>query len=283
MATIEFIQKRIEGKEKEVEKLSKKIERIEKAKAAGWADSHNPYGYIESDLDRANKDLNAAKKSLDEYIEKLQQEKEKAQSRNVPAILEFLEGWKKRMFDYYNQGLTEAFAEKKIVKELGDKVNSFRWGTPEYEAAEKEYKERHRYYYNELHGYYRDLTPEERKLPGNRYRRTVKIREGKWEYLKDFYFSSYEESIAKLNKELEQEANRKYDFIIERTNKIVGQITDAGGLRVGNKGDLNGHIKGTKGVAKVQTIGAGGYSVQCFHFRTLINPVKEKVKTEPER
>lgn len=71
--------------------------------------------------------------------------------------------------------------------------------------------------------------------------------------------------------DLEAEKNRKYDFIIERTNEIVGQITDASNLTIGAKGDLNGFILGTKGSAKVQTIGAGGYNIQCFHFRTLIH------------
>lgn len=78
----------------------------------------------------------------------------------------------------------------------------------------------------------------------------------------------------KLQKVLDQEANNKYDFIVERTNSIVGQITDASGLSVGNKGDLNGIIVGTRGNASVQTIGAGGYNIQCYHFRTLIHPVK---------
>lgn len=77
--------------------------------------------------------------------------------------------------------------------------------------------------------------------------------------------------MEKLKKDLKDEADRKYDFIIERTNSIVGTITDASDLRVGDKGDLNGFIKGENGVAKVQTIGAGGYNIQCFHFRTLIN------------
>lgn len=69
------------------------------------------------------------------------------------------------------------------------------------------------------------------------------------------------------------EADRKYDFIIERTNAIAGKITDATALKVGSKGDLNGYIIGERGRAKVQTIGAGGYNIQCFHFRTLINAI----------
>lgn len=270
MATLEFIQKRIAGKEKEIEKLTKKMARIEKAKESNW-EENNPYMYSEYDLRITTRELKEAHEGLEKYRQQLQQEQEKANSRNVAAILEFLDGWKTRMFNFYNEGLTAAYAEKAAVQALGKKTDSFEWGTEEYKAAKAEYEARHKAYRNKLHGYFRDLTPEERKLPHNRYKRTVKVREGEWEFLKDYFSGSYEESIAKLQKDLEQEANRKYDFIIERTNRIVGQITDASGLRVGNKDDLNGFIKGTKGTAKVQTIGAGGYAVQCFHFRTLIN------------
>ena len=87
----------------------------------------------------------------------------------------------------------------------------------------------------------------------------------------DFAGSIWGFDNLKLAKDLTQEANRKYDFIIERTNYIVGEITDAAALQVGAKGDLNGFIDGTRGRAKVQTIGAGGYNIQCFHFRTLIH------------
>ena len=86
---------------------------------------------------------------------------------------------------------------------------------------------------------------------------------------REYFFN--EEKFQKI---LDQEANAKYDFIIERTNAIVGQITDASGLSVGAKGELNGIIVGTKGTAKVETIGAGGWNIQVAHFRTLIHPVK---------
>ena len=72
---------------------------------------------------------------------------------------------------------------------------------------------------------------------------------------------------------MEAEYNRKYDFIIDRTNAIVGQITDATNLTITN-GELNGVIVGTRGVAKVTTIGAGGCNIQKFHFRTLVSAVK---------
>ena len=48
MASIEFITKRIEGKQAEIAKLEKKIARIEKAKATGL--EVNPYYYREDDL-----------------------------------------------------------------------------------------------------------------------------------------------------------------------------------------------------------------------------------------
>lgn len=260
MAKIETLQKRIAGKEKEITKLQKKLERIRKAEASGWED--NPYYYSEYDLKWATRDLENAQKALEDYRAKLQAEMEKANSRNIPAILEFLEGWKARMTEFY----MGRFAEYP-------------------EAREK--------YIEEMKEFSLDLFEERRLKKADH--------EAWWEYKKqkDWVQSCFESRFGfldpyisrkynpvtgendiwtfdeeRLAKELKDEANRKYDFIIERTNAIVGTITDASGLSVGSKGDLNGYIYGDKGTAKVQTIGAGGYNIQCFHFRTLINPVK---------
>ena len=269
MASIEFIQKRIAGKEKEIDKLAKKIERIRKAEATGW--KVNPYYYDESDLRSALRDLEDAQKALDDYRAQLATEQDKAQSRNVPAILEFLETWKKRVFGYYDKDLRAAFEAQERVHRLGEETRKHRWGTTEYEAAKASYETAHKEYHEKLHGYYRDLTPEEKKMPKYRYEYRIKVKYGEWEHINHYYEPTYEESIAKLQKELDQEADRKYDFIIERTTAITGKITDASCLTVGAKCDLNGYIIGEKGTANVQTIGAGGYNIQCFHFRTLIN------------
>ena len=272
MASIEFIRKRIAGKEKEIEKITKKIERIRKAEATGW--EVNPYYYSERDLKYALRDLEEAQEGLAGYKAQLAVEEEKALSRNVPAILEFLEHWKARVFKFYDTDLRAAFAEKERVRELGREVEKQRYGTPEYKAARKAYEEASSANYAKHHGYYRDLTPEEKKLPKYRYAYHIKIRDGEWEYLRHYFLGTYEESVAKLQKELAEEANRKYDFIVERTTAITGKITDASALRIGAKDDLNGYIIGERGTAKVKTIGAGGYNIQCFHFRTIINKLK---------
>ena len=95
MASIEFIAKRIEGKEKELDKLNKKLARIRKVEAQNWEDP-NPYYYSEYDLKCTMKDIEAAQKALDDYKAQLIAENEKAASRNVQVIIDFLNGRKQR-------------------------------------------------------------------------------------------------------------------------------------------------------------------------------------------
>ena len=269
MATIEFIQKRIAGKKAEIEKLEKKLARIRKVEAAGWDDDYNPYMYDQSDLRHTLRDLEEAKAGLEKWREELAAAEEKANSRNVPAILEFLEAWKVRCKEFYAKGLTEFYEEKAALYQLAHKVESLGWVNPERKAAEDAYETAYKAFRAKQRGYYERW---EAERDGRIYRGERKVRDGEYEYLKPYCNErTYEAAMAKLSKDLDEEANRKYDFIIERTNAIVGEITDASNLHVGSKDDLNGYIVGTRGIAKVQTIGAGGYNIQCFHFRTLIH------------
>lgn len=259
MASIEFIEKRISGKEKEIDKLEKKLSRIRKAEATGW--EVNPYYYHEDDLRWTLKDLEAAKQALSKYQAQLAQAEEKELSRNVPAITLFLTAWKQRMTEFYNK----RFAE--------------------YPAAQEQFDADMRPY--QL-GYYEERKMRKENPEGwAEWNRNRKELQAQWEmrfgflnpYIERAYnpstqrYDTWKLDADKLEHDLQQEYNRKYDFIIERTNEIVGQITDASNLTIGDKDDLNGYIIGTKGTAKVQTIGAGGYNIQCFHFRTLIHKV----------
>ena len=82
---------------------------------------------------------------------------------------------------------------------------------------------------------------------------------------------------------MNEEAEAKYLDMIERVTDITGEITDASNLEISPQGDIDGIITGKDGVAKVQTIGAGGYNTgrivnvkrgPIFHFRVLVRRIK---------
>lgn len=271
MASIEFIQKRITGAETKLDKLNKKLERINKAKATNW--EVNPYYYSDHDLKYTIRDIEEAQKALEGYRAQLTAETEKANSRNVKVILDFLEMWKARVRSYYMNGLEAYYKDKAATRNAYNAYHTFPYGTTEYEEAKARYEELAKQFRTDRYGVYEKREYIDRR--GRTRTEEVKIADGKYEYIRPYSDArTIEEASEKLEKDLIQEANRKYDFIIERTNAIVGQITDASNLKIGAKDDLNGYITGTKGVAKVQTIGAGGYNIQCFHFRTLITEMK---------
>ena len=99
MANVEYYEQRVVGKLAEIAKLEKKLARIIKAKESNW--ENNPYYYREDDLKYTNKDLDAARKALADYQAKLTAETEKDASRNIKAIIDFLDKWAERMYKAY--------------------------------------------------------------------------------------------------------------------------------------------------------------------------------------
>lgn len=285
MASIEFLTERIESAQAKIEKkqntIEKKLKLIDKKNALieKTTDEHEirwiefDIRSLNGDIERGRKEIVEIRESLDKYIAQKNAELEKAASRNVKAILDFLENWKRRMFNYYNMGLEPCYKMKDELNVLRLNLRNFRYCTPEYDEALKPYNALRDEYHDKVCGIFEEVEYINRW--GKPDKKKVKVQEGEWEYLRPYdCYDSYEEATKKLNADLQQEADRKYDFIIERVNAICGKIIDATGLRVGAKGDLNGNIIGERGVAHVQTIGAGGYNIQCFHFRTLIHEVK---------
>ena len=241
MASIEFLEKRIAGKQKELDKLNKKMTRILAAEASGW--TKNPYYYNEHDKERTQREIDRAQKSLDENKEALSRETEKAASRNVKAILDFLEGWKDRMRTYYHGAY-----ERYLV------------------ARKEYYAEDERLSKISFHG----DTKEERLEAKDQSRKLRRAFHETWNFIEGYEtYKGFDDE--RFEKDIKREAEIKYDNIIERTNDICGKIVDASALRVGAKGDIDGIVIGERGKARIQTIGAGGYNIQCYHFRVLVH------------
>lgn len=80
---------------------------------------------------------------------------------------------------------------------------------------------------------------------------------------------------VELNKILDREEKAKIFDLITRVTKVVGTIIDASGLSIGRQnGELNGIVVGTEGKCHVETIGAGGYNIQIYHYRVLVKPIR---------
>lgn len=94
-------------------------------------------------------------------------------------------------------------------------------------------------------------------------------------------FRNEDERLKWLDAVLEQEKKSKLLFFYESVTKITGPITDAKGLYM-SAGDLNGVVLGEKGAAKVNTFSAGGWNIQCFHYRMRVDDVTEKVVGKPK-
>ena len=254
MASVEFIQKRIDGKKAELDKLEKKMARVLKAKESNY-EENNPYYYSDYDFRSTTREIELAKQALADWENKLVEENNKAASRNVPAITEFLDMWEQRVIEFYTDSYErykDAYQEYRAdMDRMQEELRSMgraQWDKdhPRYEEYQKLYKEKTDYY--------------------KRFHST-------WRFIEDLLDKTapFDEAMRHM---VAEEKKRKYDFLIERVCSIVGTITDASNLRVGAKGDLNGYIVGTDGKCSVQTIGAGGWNIQVFHYRTLIKRIK---------
>lgn len=257
-----FYEDRLTGARNNMAKLEQKIERIQEAFKTG----KNPYCYLDSDLDRAKGELRYYQSTIAALEAKIADIEAKARSRNIPAIISFLELWKDAVRSYRINQFEEYYQDKHIVVQALRDVEEVRYTEPEkYDEAHKEYKRfRHDCYATVIQDNKGCIT----RLPGKYH--SIML------YVDGF---TKEEAIERLEKELIKDAEAKYDIIVARACNHIKEITDATGLYVGGNGELNGVILGTEGKCSVTTISAGGYNIQCAHFRVLVRKIKEKTNS----
>jgi hypothetical protein len=204
------------------------------------------------DIKGANKKLREAEIVLENWQTKLavEVEKERFLEGNAPQVIkDFLEEWKVKAYEWHIKKY-DAFLVFK--KDLYAKESQARE-----ECSRLSYKERRAYM-------------EEKGLDN------IQKRLASFAGAIVMQMSTYRnepERLAWLEKTLEQDKKAKMLDLIVRINNVVGTIVDATNLRISNAGNLNGFIIGENGRAKVETIGAGGYAVQCFHYRTLVHKI----------
>ena len=150
---------------------------------------------------------------------------------NLVEIKEFVNQWKERAIKYYNNALVEYKEDRILLHKL-----SFTSTSIEY----------------------------------NKFKKSLLEKYGK-RVICDLSFRSPKDAQEQIVKNIEREAIAKEQMLIKRVNKAVGTIVKSITLNVGVNGELNGIIEGVKGKCKIETIYAGGYNIQCLHYRVLIH------------
>lgn len=203
----------------------------------------------------------------------------------VPQVIQdFLEAWKQNVFQWYCQRYEEFLDLRADLRRQVREVRLEAYRTvPEYERYRKfqeEYQDGAEPDDSTLINMWprkpmEDLL-KERELDDKTVQKKLK-NFGDIVIFKMLEFRDPEKREAWLDGFLEEEKKAKLLHLVGRISDITGPITDARGIYI-YAGDLNGVVLGEKGAAKVNTIGAGGYNIQCYHYRMLVHDVSEKFK-----
>lgn len=248
MADKDFLKKRVENFEAKLQKINKRIERLKKKVEEDPTDY-----YYKNDLSSARREFEQTKEKLEDFRNRLAQEERRAAARNIRPLLDFLEDWRQRNEEFYRDAYRRYVAgrethREKCKKAEGDELKRFRTAYLEKWTFLSEY------------------------ITGGR---------GQI-YYDDNDLSSFVPAFLeeKMLRDLRLEADAKYDFLVMQIEKLGGALRDVSNLCVACNGELNGLVLGEKNIVSVKTVGAGGYNIQRFHFRTLVRLIKPELTDE---
>lgn len=307
---IETLLERIENTEKKIikvngtlERHNKKLEKIKDILLSKGVNIDNYNKYDESyrgdiywdlcdyehkleDIKNNQNKLNESKESLIKLKNLLEVEKKKKDDINnvIPkCVLEYLECWRLK-------------AKKYLISIANEYIELH---NKEYEVTEEELKSLYEYKYikdnisgKSVRKLFRSYDDEQIKsIIENKI--SYEIREAKSKINKKYrmifeqrhtksdlsiisniveYYETI--NIGKVDRILKEDIEFKKEMFVNRVSAIVGVIKDMKGFDIGSNGEINGIAIGEKSKAKVTTIIAGGYNIQCEHFRVLVNEIK---------
>lgn len=200
----------------------------------------------------------------------------KDSERKIKELTQIRDNWKTKL-ELQKAKDNELANVPQVVKDFVHtwRVKTEEWIRKNLEEYIKRRKEAYSYY-EKASDYSNDLTREQRQELRNIYNElSSELRKNTDALIIEIYSrgNEKEEFIQKL---LNEEERSKILDLIRRVTKVTGTITDATALRIGEQnGELNGFVLGEEGKAYVETIGAGGYNIQRFHYRVLVKKVNK--------
>ena len=247
----------------------------------GWNDESYEFNSKISQLKDNLPKLFDIERVANDWQIKLDKEINKQKIEKIPAIWNFLTDWENKSIEWYKKNAELYFnlrkendtklREYKNSKEFEEKVEiNLRCYRPEYLEKNRKYLEnRVRYNLEEkfIKNYYSQIDSFTKVI--TYIKSHYNYEESKYEYI------NYTINEELLTKTIAKEKEDKYFDLVKRVTSLVGEIIDASNLSIGNqRGELNGIIIGEKGNVRVETISAGGYNIQRFHYRVLLKEVK---------
>jgi len=214
---------------------------------------------------------------VDGWQSKLNKEiaKQKFIEENTPQILkDFLEDWKTKAIDYYLKAYEHHIDTIKEYKEAERKARI------EIINSQSDFEKFRKAEYTDSdllnpwylwHKYEKEIE-EDGKVKSLK---QVLAMQNSVTISKMCEYRNAEERKEWLIKDVEAEKQAKLLDLMYRIIEVTETIKDCKGLRIGNTGLINGIIIGSKANAKIETIDAGGYNVQCYHFRTLVHAIEK--------
>ena len=272
--TIEELQDRIQKATIKIEKIEKRIKKWQNAqtreaflKADGWLlnmgrdEEYLWNEYIKDcnrELDYAVQDLHDAQLLLEKYQNMLNLEVAKDnefENNRIQIIWQFLLNYKEQVAEYIRENVNVLNEYYEINSKMCDWHNNNSYKVYNGEMTKEEYNR-----------VYNELRAKEKELQANIH-----------PYTKECAVRNYPNKVRtidenKLEEILLKDCKARYFQLVNEVTQYTGIITDAQGLSI-HAGELNGIIIGEKGKAKVQTFSAGGWNIQCFHYRTKVTRV----------
>lgn len=255
--TIKQLEEKILNKKAEIARREALIAKLE-AKIPTIADKWDKE-WAEDDLHTSKRKLADLNETLARFEIQLAKAKEAKKEQDALPIIkdikDFLDNWEEKVVTYVKNNVDCLIKWFEADSKCCQIYNTHGYGY----ASEQEWRDAVDKATEEKKAWQAEVSPLTLK-----YYTIHRDAEGKRTY------GINEEELRKL---LAKEKELRYAKLVRQVIAEVGVITEAKNLYDGAKGDINGFIKGENGVAHIWTIGAGGYNIQCFHYRTLVKKV----------